>query len=55
MGLMVGRHIRHLPVVENGKLIGIISMRDAMAAALEQGGGEVKGLDTYSPATGFQG
>lgn len=55
MALMVWRHIRHLPVVENGRLMGIISMRDAMAAALEEKWGEIQGLEEYTLATGFQG
>ena len=55
MALMVQRHIRHLPVVENGKLMGIISMRDAMAAALEELGTGVKGIEDYPLASGFQG
>jgi CBS domain-containing protein len=55
MALMIERHIRHLPVVENGKLMGIISMRDAVAAALENHAGEIEGLENYIPATGFRG
>ena len=43
MRLMTGRHIRHLPVVQSGKVIGVISIGDlvnwtisAQKAALEQ-------------------
>ena len=36
MATMSRRHIRHLPVVENGTLIGIISQRDVMAIRLEE-------------------
>jgi len=36
MATMSRRHIRHLPVVENGALIGIISQRDVMAVRLEE-------------------
>lgn len=31
LGLMLDHHIRHLPVLENGTLIGVISMREIMA------------------------
>ena len=30
MALMVGKHIRHLPVLEGGKLAGIISIGDVV-------------------------
>ena len=55
MALMIHRHIRHLPVVENGRLMGIISMRDAMAAVIDGREGEIKGLEKYTPGSGFQG
>ena len=35
LGLMTERHLRHLPVVENDKLIGLISIGDLVKAVLE--------------------
>ena len=35
LGLMDLRHIRHLPIVEKERLVGIISMRDAISAILK--------------------
>lgn len=36
MRLMSDRHIRHLPVITDGKISGIISSRDVMESRLEQ-------------------
>ncbi|TCH63057.1 CBS domain-containing protein [Acinetobacter sp. ANC 4862] len=35
LGLMTDRHLRHLPVVENDKLIGLISIGDLVKAVME--------------------
>jgi CBS domain-containing protein len=35
MGLMTGKYIRHLPVVDNGKLAGIISIGDVVRRIIE--------------------
>jgi CBS domain-containing protein len=55
LGLMDLRHIRHLPIVEDGKLMGIISMRDAIAAILKEHESDLQGLDNYILGSGFQG
>src|SRR3977135_1487427 len=40
MAIMVDGHFRHLPVVDHGRVIGMVSMRDLMAwAALRLRGG----------------
>ena len=55
LALMIRYRFRHLPVVENGNLMGIISMRDAVAAVLEAYGAEIQGLEKYTLDSGFQG
>ena len=53
--LMNLHHIRHLPVVENDQLIGLISIRDVMTAAIEIKESEIKGLENYIMGSGFSG
>lgn len=54
MGLMNQYKIRHLPVVENDQLVGLVSMRDVMVAALENRESEIRGLENYIMGSGFQ-
>ncbi|OTG77013.1 histidine kinase [Acinetobacter sp. ANC 4169] len=35
LGLMTDRHLRHLPVVENEKLVGLISIGDLVKAVMD--------------------
>jgi signal-transduction protein with cAMP-binding, CBS, and nucleotidyltransferase domain len=41
------RHVRHLPIVANGKLIGVLSLRDILRADLETLSHEVEDLEKY--------
>ncbi len=34
MGLVTSQHVRHLPAMENGKLIGIVSIGDILKARI---------------------
>ncbi|MDP1547631.1 MAG: CBS domain-containing protein [Anaerolineales bacterium] len=54
MGLMDQYKIRHLPVVDNDQLVGLVSMRDVMSAALESKESEIRGLENYIMGSGFQ-
>ena len=54
MGLMDQYKIRHLPVIENGQLVGLVSMRDVMVAALDNKESEIRGLENYIMGSGFQ-
>ena len=55
LGLMMLRHIRHLPIVEHGNLMGIISMRDAVDAVLDDRRSDIQGLENFTLANGFHG
>ncbi len=43
---MTNRHFRHLPVVEHGKLVGIVSIGDVVKAQLDEYEGEINTLQT---------
>jgi CBS domain-containing protein len=49
--LMTARRIRHVPVVTNGRLTGIISIGDVVKAAMDQLQFERDQLDTYLHST----
>jgi CBS domain-containing protein len=55
LALMIRYRFRHLPVVEEKRLMGIISMRDAVAALLEAQGAGMQGIEDYTLATDFHG
>lgn len=44
-------HIRHLPVLEGGKLVGILTERDIALASSFQGAAEMKVEDIMMPMT----
>lgn len=43
---MTNRRFRHLPVVEHGKLVGIVSIGDVVKAQLDEYEGEINTLQT---------
>ena len=47
MVLMTDKHIRHLPVVEDGRLIGIVSIGDIVKAVIEAQRLTIEELETY--------
>ncbi|MCH7827626.1 MAG: CBS domain-containing protein, partial [Bacteroidetes bacterium] len=36
MAIMIDKHVRHLPVMENGNLIGVISIGDVVKAVIDE-------------------
>ena len=47
LDLMTDKHLRHLPVVENDKLIGLISIGDLVKAAMEDQHKLIEQLQQY--------
>lgn len=47
MALMTEKHIRHLPVVEQGRLVGIISIGDAVRAVVDEQQFTIRSLERY--------
>ena len=47
MRLMTDKRIRHLPVVENGRVVGMISIGDLVKAVIEEQQRTIEQLETY--------
>ena len=47
MAIMVHKHIRHLPVVDKNKVVGVISVGDIVKSIMEHQDNQIKFLETY--------
>jgi CBS domain-containing protein len=47
MAIMVHKHIRHLPVLDNKRVVGVISIGDIVKNIIELQGSQIKFLETY--------
>jgi CBS domain-containing protein len=47
MAIMVHKHIRHLPVLEKNKVVGVISVGDLVKNIIELQDSQIKFLETY--------
>jgi CBS domain-containing protein len=47
LGLMTARRFRHLPVVEDGKLLGVVSIGDLVKIKLDETAQEAQALRAY--------
>ena len=47
MALMTDKHIRHLPVVEQGRVVGVISIGDAVRAVVDEQQFTIRALEQY--------
>lgn len=53
MGLMLKYRIRHLPVAEGGKIVGIVSIRDVVGLVLEDKENVIAGLQNIMMGSAF--
>jgi len=53
MELMTEKHIRHLPVVENGKLAGMISIGDIVKDIISSEKSRINALENYIEGRGY--
>jgi predicted transcriptional regulator len=47
MGLMASRNFRHLPVVDQNRVMGVISIGDVVKDNIQQMGLQISMLETY--------
>jgi CBS domain-containing protein len=47
MAIMIHKHIRHLPVLAEKKVVGIVSVGDTVKNIMEHQGDQIKFLETY--------
>ena len=47
MQLMTDRHVRHLPVVEAGRVIGMVSIGDLVKAVIAEQRAQIEQLENY--------
>jgi CBS domain-containing protein len=47
MALMTEKHVRHLPVLENGRLVGVISIGDVVRAVVDEQKFTISSLERY--------
>ena len=47
MALMVSKHVRHLPIVKDGKLVGMVSIRDLLQLRLDEVQSEAEAMRSY--------
>jgi CBS domain-containing protein len=50
---MTNKHIRHLPVVEAGKVVGVISIGDIVKSIISDQQTQIQGLENYIMGTGY--
>ena len=47
MALMTEHHVRHLPVIEDGRLVGVISIGDVVRAVVNEQRSTISTLESY--------
>ncbi len=53
MAMMTDKHIRHLPVLDHNKIVGIISIGDVVNTIIEDQKATIMDLEKYITASGY--
>jgi len=53
MALMTDKHIRHLPVMENDQILGIITIGDVVKAVIAHKNFMIRDLENFIAGTGY--
>lgn len=53
MSMMNDKHIRHLPVLEDEKIIGVVSIGDIVNAIITEQDSKIKNLENYITGGGY--
>jgi CBS domain-containing protein len=53
MAMMTDKHIRHLPVLDHNKIVGIISIGDVVNTIIEDQKATIQDLEKYITASGY--
>ena len=51
MGIMTDKHVRHLPVIENDKVIGMVTIGDVISQIISEQEFTIKHLENYITGT----
>ncbi|MFN3742231.1 MAG: CBS domain-containing protein [Anaerolineales bacterium] len=54
LALMQKHHIRHLPVLADERVVGVLSIRDVLEAVIKERETLITGLENYIMGSGFQ-
>lgn len=54
LAIMTEEHCRHLPVIDEGKIIGVVSIGDLVKKKISAMEAEIKHLNDYITSTGYQ-
>lgn len=54
LAIMSERHCRHLPVIDEGKIIGVVSIGDLVKKKISSMESEIKYLNDYITSAGYQ-
>jgi CBS domain-containing protein len=53
MAVMTNKHVRHIPVLDHNKLVGVVSIGDVVSAIIKEQDITIKDLEKYITSSGY--